>query len=155
MALGVMFDDGLGRTARLLGACALLLMGLDAATGTPHIWPSMPAGLIAWYPLLIAAWAGSFSSLVHDRLYLGSAGASLAAWLGHSGLQTYAQLRKVIVGLDQITWGLLFFLLAMAISLRKAGIWPRASKRCEPLLAGDTKAPDSSGSLESPIDRRL
>jgi hypothetical protein len=155
MALGVMFDDGLGRTARLLGACALMLMGLDAATGTPHIWPSMPAGLIAWYPLVIAAWAGSFSSLVRDRLYLGSAGTSLAAWLGHSGLQTYAQLRKVVVGLDQITWGLLFFLLAMAISLRKAGIWPRASKQYDPLIAGDPRAPDAATSLESSLDRRL
>jgi hypothetical protein len=66
------------------------------------------------------------SRLARDRLYLGSAGASLAAWLGHSGWQTYAQLRKVVVGLDQIAWGLLFFLLAAAISLRKAGIWPGA-----------------------------
>jgi hypothetical protein len=126
MALGVMFDDGPGRAARRLGACALVVMGLDAATGAPRIWPTMPAGLIAWYPILIALWAGAFSRMADDRLYLISAGASLAAWLGHSGLQAYVQLRKVVVGLDQIAWGLLFFLLAAAISLRKAGIWPGA-----------------------------
>jgi hypothetical protein len=126
MALGVIFDDGPGRAARRLGACALLVMGLDAATGAPRIWSSMPAGLIAWYPLLIAGWAGAFSRMARDRLYLASAGASLAAWMGHSGLQAYMQLRKVVVGLDQIAWGLLFFLLAAAISLRKAGIRPGA-----------------------------
>jgi hypothetical protein len=142
MALGLMFDDGPGRAARRLGAAALLLMGLDAATGTPRVWASMPAGLIGWYPLVIAAWAGAFSSMARDRLYLASAGAVLAAWLGHSGWQTYAQLRKVVVGLDQIAWGMLFFLVAMAISLRKAGIWPRASKAYDPLLAGEPRAPD-------------
>jgi hypothetical protein len=150
MALGVMFDDGPGRTARRLGACGLLLMGLDAATGAPRIWSSMPAGLIAWYPLLIAAWAGAFGFMARDRMYLASAGASLAAWLGHSGLQAYAQLRKVVVGLDQIAWGLLFFLLAAAISLRKAGIWPRArSSREEPLPS------DPHGRLEGTLDPRV
>ncbi len=148
MAVGVMFDDGPGRLARRLGACGLLLMGLDAATGAPRIWPSMPAGLIAWYPLLIAAWAGAFSLVARDRMYLASAGASLAAWLGHSGLQAYGQLRKVVVGLDQIAWGMLFFLLAAAISLRKAGIWPRAWSR------GDERPPsDPPGNLELTLNQ--
>jgi hypothetical protein len=156
MALGVMFDDGTGRVARHVGAAALLLMGLDAATGSPRIWPAMPARLIAWYPLLIAAWGGMFGLLLRDRLYLISAGASLAGWLGHSGVQTYGQLRKVVIGLDQIAWGMLFFLLAMAISLRKAGIWPRvSSKRYDPLLAGDASPSDPPGSLARPLDRRL
>jgi hypothetical protein len=145
MAVGLMFDDGPGRMARYVGACSLGLMGLDAATGSPRIWPAMPAGLIPWYPLLIAAWAGGFAALVRDRLYFAAAGTSLAAWLLHSGIEMYDQLRKVVVGLDQIAWGMLFFLLAMAISLRKAGLWPRASKGYDPLLAGETRPPESPG----------
>jgi hypothetical protein len=58
-------------------------------------------------------------------LYPTGAAINVAAWLAHSGVQTYSQLRKVLVGLDQIAWGMLFFLVAMAISLRKAGLWPR------------------------------
>jgi hypothetical protein len=150
MALGVIFDDGPGRAARRIGAGALLLMGLDAATGTPQIWPSMPAGLIAWYPILIAAWAGAFSLAARDRLYLVSAGGSLAAWLGHSGVQAYGHLRKVVVGLDQIAWGLLFFLLAAAISLRKAGVWPGARSR-----RYGSRPSDPSGALEGTLDQRL
>ena len=126
LVLGALFDDGVGRLARRSGALALLVLGLDAATGHPFIWRSMPPGLIAWYPLLIAALAWSFSFLVHDRLYLGSGAVSLAGWLVHSGGGTYGQLRKVVVGLDQIVWGMIFFLIAMTISLRKAGIWPRS-----------------------------
>jgi hypothetical protein len=103
-----------------------------------------------------AAWAGTYGLLLRDRLYLTAAGTSLAGWLGHSGVQTYGQLRKVVVGLDQIAWGMLFFLLAMAISLRKAGIWPRASsKRYDPLLAGEPGPSDPPGSLETPLDRCL
>ena len=111
----------------------------------------MPAELIAWYPLLIAAWAGGFGLLARDRLYFVSAGTSLAAWLLHSGIELYDQLRKVVVGLDQIAWGMLFFLLAMAISLRKAGLWPRASKGYDPLLAGETASPRiARGALKRP-----
>ncbi len=74
------------------------------------------------------------------------AASSLIGWLAHSGMQTYVQLRKVVVGLDQIAWGMLFFALAMAISLRKAGIWPRVrSKPYEPLLAGEPRPSEPTG----------
>jgi hypothetical protein len=143
MAVGLLFDDRTGWMARCAAACALGLMGLDASTGTPRIWREMPAGLIAWYPLLIAAWAGGFAALARDRLYFVSAGTSLAAWPLHTGIGMYDQLRRVVVGLDQIAWGMLFFLVAGAISLRKAGLWPRASKGCEPLLAGEPPPTES------------
>ena len=122
-------------------------IGLDAATGHPWIWPSMPPRLIAWYPLLIAASAWSFGFLVRDRLYLVSARrpAWPAGWCIR-GCGRYGQLRKVVVGLDQIAWGMLFFLLAMAISLRKAGIWPRGSPRGhDPLREGDPCPQDPPG----------
>jgi hypothetical protein len=143
MAVGLMFDDGPARMARGVSAVALSIMGLYGAAGAPSAGHAIPAGVIAWYPLLIAAWAGGFGVLLRDRIYCGSAGISLAAWLLHSGIVLYDQLRNVVVGLDQIAWGMLFFLLAMAISLRKAGLWPRASKGYDPLLAGEVRPPDS------------
>jgi hypothetical protein len=84
----------------------------------------MPPELIAWYPLLMAAAGWSTGRVVPDRFYPAGAAVNAAAWLAHSGAQTYSQFRKVVVGLDQIAWGMLFFLVAMAISLRKAGLWP-------------------------------
>lgn len=148
MLIGVIFEDGPGWDARRAGTAALVLMGLDAATGTPRIWPAMPPDLVGWYPLLIAAWAGIFRLLTGDRRYLIAGGISVAAWMGHSGWQAYAQLRRVLVGLDQIAWGLLLFALAMAISLRKAGLWPRrAVKQFDPLLAGDDRTADRAGGL--------
>ncbi|MFI5459502.1 MAG: hypothetical protein ACHRXM_29095 [Isosphaerales bacterium] len=60
---------------------------------------------------------------MRDRLYLAIAAVDLAAWLAYLGSERYHQLRRVLVGLDQIAWGMVFFLIAMAISLRKAGVW--------------------------------
>ncbi len=136
LVLGALFDDGLGLLARRSGALALLLLGLDAATGHPRIWPTMAPGLIAVYPLLIAVSAWSYSFLIMDRLYLGSAAINLAAWLAHSGWGAYDHLRKIVVGLDQIVWGMIFFLIAMGISMRKAGIWPGAAPRWFAWLVG-------------------
>jgi hypothetical protein len=93
--------------------------------------------LVTWYPVLVAFSAWASGLLRPDRLYRASAAINLAAWLAHSGVQSYTQFRKVLVGLDQITWGILFFLIATAISMRKAGIWPQsASKSLLRLLAG-------------------
>jgi hypothetical protein len=136
LVLGAVFDDGLGRLARRSGAVALVLLGLDAATGHPRIWPTMSPALIGAYPLLIAVSAWTYSFLLRDRLYLASGATSLAGWLAHSGWGAYDHLRKVVVGLDQIVWGMIFFLVAMAISLRKAGIWPDGMPKCFAWLVG-------------------
>ena len=40
MAVGLMFDDGPGRLAWCAAAWALGLMGVDAATGAPRLWPT-------------------------------------------------------------------------------------------------------------------
>jgi hypothetical protein len=141
VAMGALFDDVLGRLSRRAGALAMLGLGLDAATGHPRIWPAMPPELIAWYPLLMAATGWSTGRVVPDRLYPAGAAVNLAAWLAHSGAQTYGQFRKVVVGLDQIAWGMLFFLVAMAISLRKAGLWPRSVPKCLVRLLGGGSPP--------------
>jgi hypothetical protein len=137
VVIGALFDDRLGRLARRAGALALVCLGLDAAWGSPRIWPSMPQDLVRWYPFLMAISASLAGMLTRDRAYPASASINVAAWLTHSGAQGYSQLRRALVGLDQIAWGMLFFLVATAISLRKAGLWPRSlPKRLVPLLGG-------------------
>jgi hypothetical protein len=136
--LGTLFEDGLGRLARRSAALALIGLGLDAATGHPRIWSSMPPSLVTWYPLLAAIPAYAYGRLTSDRFFLASAAINLTAWLAQSGGQTYSHLRKLLVGLDQISWGMVFFLLAMAISLKKAGLWPRSAiKSLLRFLAGE------------------
>jgi hypothetical protein len=71
----------------------------------------------------------AYGVLVRDRIYLAIAGASLAVWVGHSTIHSYQYLRRIIAGLDQIAFGLFFFLIAAAISLKKARLWPRSLLR--------------------------
>jgi hypothetical protein len=107
----------LSRAARTWACVGLLGLGVAVAVRYPLVVNSLPERLLAWYPIAIAVTMVAYGLLMRDRRYLGVAAASLAAWLAYSGMQSYQQLRRILTGLDQIAWGLLFFLIATAISL--------------------------------------
>ncbi len=129
MTVGILFDDNTAHLARRAAAVLLVCLGLSAAAGVPPVWSELPAWLVTLYPLAIAGMAAGFGVLVRDRWYVIGGGASLAGWLAHSGSHTYARLRELVIGLDLVVYGLLFFLVATAISLRKAGLWPRRGSK--------------------------
>ena len=136
MTLGAFFDDWLGRFCG--GVCLRRLAGAryrcrgscpfdrQRTTGDPR-------------PLVSAVRHGRDGGLWFRwrtiRRFVAIAGASVVAWAGHSGLQSYQQLRRIVTGLDQIVLGLLFFLIAAAISLRKAGLWPRSGGTVKVLVS--------------------
>jgi hypothetical protein len=132
LTVGAVFDDLVADAVRSIGALLLLLLGFVSATGYFKASDTFPAGLAECYPALVAAVAFGYGFLVHDYTYLETAFICLAAWLGRSGWLAYSQLRKAVAGLDQIVWGLVFFSLATAISLRKAGLRP--GRMAKPLV---------------------
>jgi hypothetical protein len=125
LVVGAMFEGEVGRFLRRSGAIALLVLGVSAASGYVRPPTGLPRELWHPYPLLIGAVAYGFAVLERERIYLVSCALSVTAWLLSFGAQGYAQLRRVFLGLDQVSWGMLFFLIAVAISLRKAKLWPR------------------------------
>jgi hypothetical protein len=64
----------------------------------------------------------AYGFLVRDLNYVESALVILTVWLARSGWLGYLRLRKSMVGLDDIGYGLVFFAIALVISLRKAGL---------------------------------
>jgi hypothetical protein len=126
LAVGALFDDWLAARARLAGAIALLVLGLIAAFRPDMIDSALPALLAPWYPLGVASLLFGYGLVVRDRPYAALGAGVVVAWAAASGIQVYAQMRRILTGLDQIAWGMLFFLVAIAISLSKAGLWPRA-----------------------------
>jgi hypothetical protein len=122
LVVGAVFDDTFARRIRTAGAAVLLLLGLISAAGYSGPARSLPAGVATFYPIMIAAGAAAYGLMVRDRMYLEGAWVTLAAWLGKAGWQGYGHLRRGLVGLDQIVCGLLFFAIALAISLKKAGV---------------------------------
>ena len=129
MAVGALFNDWMGRFSRSCACAGLLAMGTATGLRYPLIVNSLPAAAVPWYPPVIAILSFAFGRRFHDLRYFASAAAAAAAWSGHSGMQSYQQLRRAVVGLDQIAYGLLFFVVATSISLNKAGIWPRSLSR--------------------------
>jgi hypothetical protein len=141
LVVGAVFDDFLADLVRSFGAIVLLLLGFVSAIGSTQMTDGLPSELAAWYPALVAAVCCVYAFLVRDHTYLASAFVCVAAWLGWSSWNVYSRLRHVVAGLDQIVWGLVFFSVAMAISLRKAGV--RTGLVSKPLvrLLGAYQAP--------------
>ncbi len=78
--------------------------------------------LPAVYPAAAVAVAAAYGYLVRNQWYHAAAIATLACWLIVAGWEIYALLRRGLLRLDQIAIGLLFFLLAMLLSLTKMGM---------------------------------
>ena len=125
MGLGLLIlstqADGFGRFGLASGIFHLSAAGLAAMTGMPGLPPGLSPELTRVYPLILLgiAFAYGFSQLSRvPRLVVA---ADLLGWVAAGGWQAYFVLRRVAAGFDQIALGLVFFLLAAWISLRKAG----------------------------------
>ena len=126
MAVGAYFDDWLAELAQFCASLGLLVLGIASAVHFPLLANSLPPYLAPWHPLFVMLATVAYGLLVRNRSYLVIAGATLAAWVGASTFQSYQQLRRIVAGVDEIALGLLFFVIAAAISLKKAGLWPRS-----------------------------
>jgi hypothetical protein len=129
LAVGACFDDWLSILLRLYATVGLLVLGVASALHVPIIVHSLPACLAAWHPLLLTLASIAIAFLLRDRNCAAVAGVTLAVWAGTSSVDSYQQLRRLIAGLDQIAAGLVFLVIAAAISLKKAGLWRRPASK--------------------------
>jgi hypothetical protein len=131
LALGALFDDRLGRFLRRASAVLLTLSCLLAVPGDP--WLSKLAffspDFVRVYPMIMVVIATTYGFLFGSRAHLHAATLSVAGWVTLVGVRGYLQARQVVAGLDRIAWGMAFFLLAMLISLAKAGLLRRWLER--------------------------
>lgn len=125
LVIGAVFRDGFAQFLQDLGAVLLLGAGVTAMIAGPQ-WIGQPS------PLLVSLYAGAlvvvalgYGRLMRNRLYSGTAIGIAGCWVVVNGQQVYYQLRERLVGLDQIALGLIFFVVAMGISLYKAGLLKR------------------------------
>jgi hypothetical protein len=124
LASGLWFDDWFSRVARRLGM--LLALGLVCVVaGANRGWlGDFDVWIRAAYPLLLAGVLASYGWLLGDRWCLASALGAVAISIVVFAARGYEQLRPLLIGLDQLSLGVLFFVLAALISLSKAG-WLR------------------------------
>ena len=94
-------------------------------------WAIAGLAAIALLALVFYTWSLSRNGMANS--YYAAAVGSLACWFAVAGWHVYQLLRQWISGLDQIAWGALFFVVALLISLAKAGlpqrVWDRWARR--------------------------
>ncbi|NLE37770.1 MAG: hypothetical protein GX621_07070, partial [Pirellulaceae bacterium] len=131
LVIGVVFKDPLAEILQRVGIAGLLGGSLAAVTETAASLGNPPAMLVSVYPLAAAAVAVVFLLLTANREYLLAVFGGALAWLVKVGWPGYQQARNTVEGLDKIVLGGLFLLIALAISLGKAGLYRRIRRRSD------------------------
>ncbi len=125
MLLGAIVSGGLGRSLRVIAAVLLGHFAIGSVVDGFDLPPGrIPAEMVRFYPLAVAIVAAGYGRLIGGRPAYVASAVSLGAWGVVFGGQGYATLRRSVVGLDHIAWGLASFLLAATITLAKAGALP-------------------------------
>lgn len=126
LVAGVLLRGRLGRSFQYTGAALLAAVGtaavfLPATTLGSRFSPQFGA-LLPVYPYSVAALAVSYGYLVSNFWCYGSAVLVLGSKASGLAWGLYLVLKRTIDGLDYLVFGFLFFLVAIVISLSKAGL---------------------------------
>jgi hypothetical protein len=123
--LGALFTDLAGLVMRRLAACLVLLLSLAVM----HQWVRLPDDVLPWapvvYPLVMGILLGVYGQLLHHSFSLVIATVILGYWLFTFGWSGYRKIRGLLKGFDYIMSGIGFFVLAVLVSLAKAGTLKR------------------------------
>ncbi len=137
LTIGLLFDDAFSRFARRVGSMlSLLIVGL-IALGVDNWFPEVPGSILLYYPLVFVALLILCGLLVRDHLSLVAGTACFVVWILSAAVRGYEQVRPHLLGLNQLAWGVFFFVLAALISLSKAGLlrlkpgWLKPSTKIE------------------------
>ena len=122
LVIGAAYRGGLATLLQYLGAGLILAAGVASTAVDPRLLGDPPPIALTLYPAAAVAVAIAYGWLVGNRWYFASAAGILTGWLALAGWQGYRHLRRTLPGLHYIAWGLFFFLVAMLISLTKAGL---------------------------------
>ncbi len=122
LGIGAVRRDEWGAFLRNSSMVALIMMSYLALVGGPGI-PLDRVPLVRFaYPPLAVVVALAYGAWLRDRLSLIVSALIAGGWVTAGGWEVYDALRQRFIGLNQIAWGLLSFVLALAISLTKAGV---------------------------------
>jgi hypothetical protein len=116
----------LGEWCRDLGVVLSSMLGLAWASGAfADLFDRIgPAAEVAYLPAM-ACLAASYAAIGGGRPFRAVSVLLLGGWMLCYGWRWYAELRRIVPGLDQIVLGLVSFLVAAMISMAKAGMLRR------------------------------
>ena len=134
LIVGAAFDDVLGELLRAAGLIAALLACLAVTMGVT----GAPPWVALSYPPAMAALLVGYGLLLRQSAWLVAAALAQVVWMGGAGWRGYLLLRQTVAGLDHMAVGLALFVLAVLVSLGKAGALSRRR-------TGGREAPPAQG----------
>ena len=96
---------------------------------------NVPAWVLSAYPMAMGTLLLTYGGFLRTYFAFVCGGLILTCWLTSFGWQAYRWCRELIMGLDYLVVSLAVFVLAVAVSLGKAGLlprWPSAKQRRAP-----------------------
>jgi hypothetical protein len=141
LTAGYWYADRTGLVARRAAIGLAVLLAGVAALGRPAflgpaLWdPAFLGDVPAWarmlYPLAMSALLAVYSQFKLDLwTYAGAAAAAMVGCLEYA-THAYSYLHERVGGLNELAWGAVFFLIAVFISLLKAGMRIAWSRKVE------------------------
>jgi hypothetical protein len=138
LLVGAAFDDAVGELLRALGMLAVLLACLAVTLRGGEGVSGAPPWAVLTYPLVMAGTLAVYGAILRQRPWLVAAALAQVVWMGGAGWRGYLLLRQTVAGLDHMAVGLALFVLAVLVSLGKAGALSRRR-------TGGREAPPAQG----------
>jgi hypothetical protein len=134
---------------RRAGAVAIVAVVAGFVFGLDQLAEYLPDTILYGYPVALTAVAFAYAYLVREPVFYCAGGASASSWGVMLGWRGYVIAREQFAGLDHVALGAIFFLVALAISMLKAGFADRLPESVRSLFM-PPRPPPSSCAAEHP-----
>jgi hypothetical protein len=132
LAAGYWYRDRTGRYARIAAATFGFALASVVALGNETVFPGLPDWAYVLYPLAMSALLVGYGYITAHRWCYAAAAGSILVCTVSLATRAYFDALERVIGLNQLTWGAIFFLLAATISLLKSGLPHRLLTRNPP-----------------------
>jgi hypothetical protein len=121
LVVGAAFYDKAGRLIRNLAAWGMVISVVLESVGLGPLAGEVPAWLLWSYSLIMAVILATNGIMFRHRLSIALAMVAAFMWLASLASSVYLALRDSIAGMDHLLWSLVLFIVAVLISVMKAG----------------------------------
>ena len=149
LALGATRWDQFAGFLRWSGAATITIVVAGFVFGQDSLTDYLPSRVLIGYPVALTAVAFAYASLVREPIYFYAGGVSASSWGMVFCWRGYCIAREQFAGLDHVALGAMFFLVALAISMLKAGLIERLPEPARSLFK-PPRPPESSRPVEHP-----
>ncbi len=132
MLIGLLFRDPAAVAMRYLTGAAIAALACGSMFGWPAWFTAVPSPWADGYPLALLALTLAYGLMTRNKAHYAAAVLIGVGWPALAGWRFYQRLRLLLAGLDHIVLGAVFFVVALLVSLWKAGLLQRLWVRRPP-----------------------